>query len=217
MFTSSARDLSGLEKAAVLLLALGPQESTKLISGLTSREVARLADQFAQVHTVDEETRTRVLQEFREAVPVDHPSYRALSPPSRPPEAKTSARLAAAGEASAEPPAQAEESVRPYNFADLDKVSPRALRQRRPPSAPCVELLAETAILCRARLAAFALTLTEVADLRVNDVLLLGPASEPDVALVTDGDCRFRGRLLIRDGHLAVEIAPEDGAAGGNP
>lgn len=217
MFTSSARDLSGLEKAAVLLLALGPQQSTKLISGLTSREVARLADQLARVHTVDDETRTRVLREFQEAVPADPPSRRFMSPPSLPPEAKASARLAAAGEAAAEPRARAEESVRPYDFANLDKISPSALRRRRPPSAPCAELLAETSVLCRARLAAFALSLTEVAGLRVNDVLLLGPASEPDIALVAGDDCRFQGRLLIRDGHLAVEIAPEDGAAGGNP
>lgn len=216
MFTSSARDLSGLEKAAVLLLALGPQQSTKLISGLTSREVARLADQLARVHTVDDETRTRVLREFREAVPVDHLGHRALSPPSLPPETKTSPRLTAS-EAPGEPRARAEESVRPYDFANLDKISPSALRRRRPPSAPCAELLAETSVLCRARLAAFALSLTEVAGLRVNDVLLLGPASEPDIALVAGDDCRFQGRLLIRDGHLAVEIAPEDGAAGGNP
>ena len=216
MFTSSARDLSGLEKAAVLLLALGPQQSTKLISGLTSREVARLADQLARVHTVDDETRTRVLQEFQEAVPVDHPVYRARSPSSLPPETKASTPFAA-GEAPAEPRARAEESVRPYDFADLDKISPSALRRRRPPSALGSELLAETSVLCRARLAAFALSLTEVAGLRVNDVLLLGPASEPDIALVAGDDCRFQGRLLIRDGHLAVEIAPEDGAAGGNP
>jgi hypothetical protein len=217
MFTSSARDLSGLEKAAVLLLALGPQKSTRLISGLTPREVARLADQLARVHTVDDETRTRVLREFRQAIPADPPSRRFMSPPSRPPETKASARLAAAGEAPAEPRAPAGGSIRPYNFAALDKIAPSALRRRRPLSAPCVELLAETAVLCRARLAAFALSLTEVAGLRVNDVLLLGPASEPDVALVAGDDCRFRGRLLIRDGHLAVEIAPEDGTAGGNP
>jgi hypothetical protein len=216
MFTSSARDLSGLEKAAVLLLALGPQKSTRLISGLTPREVARLADQLARVHTIDDETRARVLREFQEAIPADPPSRRFMSPPSRPPETTTSARRAA-GEAAAEPSAPAEGSIRPYNFAALDKIAPRALRRRRPPSAPCAELLAETAVLCRARLAAFALSLTEVAGLRVNDVLLLGPASEPDVALVAGDDCRFRGRLLIRDGHLAVEIAPEDGTAGGNP
>jgi len=216
MFTSSARDLSGLEKAAVLLLALGPQQSTKLISGLTPREVGRLADQLARVHTIDDETRTRVLREFREAIPADPPSRRFMSPPSLPPEAKASPGLAASG-APEEPRARAEESVRPYDFANLDKISPSALRRRRPPSAPCAELLAETSVLCRARLAAFALSLTEVAGLKVNDVLLLGPASEPDIALVAGDDCRFQGRLLIRDGHLAVEIAPEDGAAGGNP
>ena len=216
MFTSSARDLSGLEKAAVLLLALGPQQSTKLLSGLTSREVTRLADQLARVHTVDDETRSRVLQEFQEAVPVDHPVYRALSPSSLPPETKTSTPLAV-GEAPAEPRARAKEFVRPYDFAHLDKISPSALRRRRPPSTLGSELLAETSVLCRARLAAFALTLTEVAGLRINDVLLLGPASQPDVALVAGDDCRFRGRLLTRDGHLAVEIAPEDGAAGEHP
>ena len=73
MSNGSVRDLSGLEKAAALVLALGTENSAQLLTGLKPADIELLAGQVARTRTVDEETRARVLQEFQAALAASPP------------------------------------------------------------------------------------------------------------------------------------------------
>ena len=63
----AGRALTGPEKAAVLLMALGSERSTQLVSALTSQEIEVLASHLARTQEIDEGTRERVLGEFQSA------------------------------------------------------------------------------------------------------------------------------------------------------
>jgi flagellar motor switch protein FliG len=74
MSDPSSRVLSGPEKAAVLLLALGSEVSARLISGLTLTEIELLANQVARTQQVDDDIRGRVVEEFEQAAATDLPA-----------------------------------------------------------------------------------------------------------------------------------------------
>ncbi len=66
MATDTARELSGLRKAAVLAVMLGPEKAAEAIARgeLQEYEVERLAAEVARLQGVDEATRRMVVQEF---------------------------------------------------------------------------------------------------------------------------------------------------------
>src|SRR5574340_1092270 len=68
---SEGQTLSGLQKAAVLLLALGKEASSQLVSNLGPSDIELLAGQIARTKGVDAETRARVLQEFQASLVSD--------------------------------------------------------------------------------------------------------------------------------------------------
>jgi len=78
MSDTSSRALSGTEKAAVLVLAMGAEKAAQLVATLGSREIGLLAAQLARTQTVDEETRSQVLGEFQQAVSSDMPAHGGL-------------------------------------------------------------------------------------------------------------------------------------------
>ncbi len=63
--------LSGPEKVAVLLMALGSEKSTQVVSALTPQEIEQLASHLARIQQVDEQTKARVLEEFQQAAQAD--------------------------------------------------------------------------------------------------------------------------------------------------
>jgi flagellar motor switch protein FliG len=93
---SSASPITGLQKAAVLAVALGPERAAQLFSGLGPDEAEMLASEIALIEQIDEGTRAQVLNEFLGAsqlapAPVVAPPpplqvapTPALVPPSRP-------------------------------------------------------------------------------------------------------------------------------------
>ncbi|MGI6164663.1 MAG: flagellar motor switch protein FliG [Limnochordia bacterium] len=58
--------MSGLEKAAVLMISLGPEISAAMVRQLDETNVERLAAEVASTKSVDMETRKEVLEEFRD-------------------------------------------------------------------------------------------------------------------------------------------------------
>jgi len=66
--------LSGLQKAAILLLALGRETSAQLLSGLSPSDIEMLAGQIARTSGIDPETRAKVFQEFQAALAADQPA-----------------------------------------------------------------------------------------------------------------------------------------------
>lgn len=57
-------ELTGLEKAAVLLISLGPELSAKLMRYLPDNEIERVTYQIANMSTVTTEMKTQVTEEF---------------------------------------------------------------------------------------------------------------------------------------------------------
>jgi flagellar motor switch protein FliG len=68
MSNAPTRELSGPEKAAVLMLALGSEKSAQLVSGLAQSEIELLATHIALLKNVDETAQSQVLQEFEQSV-----------------------------------------------------------------------------------------------------------------------------------------------------
>lgn len=58
--------LSGREKAAILLISLGPEASAEVFKHLSDEEIEDLTLQIASMRRVDPEIRQRVLSEFSE-------------------------------------------------------------------------------------------------------------------------------------------------------
>jgi len=196
MSSTSAHLLSGPEKAAVLLLALRRADCQQLLSNLDPRQAAVLSDQLARAHSVDRETRRRVLAEFR-ATAVDIPG----SAPEEP--APPCDHRAGTGP-SAEP---REAIVRPFDFDALERVSASSLRGSRAARPdPDLASLGELPVRCRAQLAPLPLALRDLQALRRGDVVLLSLASEAEVELVGGARCRLRTRLRSQDRHRAVEV-----------
>jgi flagellar motor switch protein FliG len=64
-----SEELTGVEKAAVLLIALGRDKSAEVLAHLSPEEVQRLSQQMAGIPYVAPETRNAVLEEVNKLVP----------------------------------------------------------------------------------------------------------------------------------------------------
>lgn len=58
------KKLTGLEKAAILLMALGPDVSSLVLKQLPEKDIEKITYQIANTQVVDNETRFAVIQEF---------------------------------------------------------------------------------------------------------------------------------------------------------
>jgi len=58
-------ELSSIQKAAVVLIALGPEKSAEILSHLESDHVEMLAREIARIDKLDDGTRRQVLEEFK--------------------------------------------------------------------------------------------------------------------------------------------------------
>ena len=197
--------LGGADKAALVLLALGSDQSAALLSGLEPEETARLSEHLSRLADVDGATRDRVLEEFRRAVarpPAASTPDNQLSPPplEEPPSAPPADRaIAHAG------------GVRKLDLTRLERVPPGAVASDRSEGRVVVELPQDLPVGCRAELAAFSLPVGTLAELGVGDVVLLKPGSDTQVELVGGQGCRLPGTLRDIDGHRAVEILDDSG------
>ena len=59
-------ELSGKEKAAILLIAIGPEKSAQIFKNLSDSEIEELTLEIANMRQVNPETREKVLEEFYE-------------------------------------------------------------------------------------------------------------------------------------------------------
>jgi len=192
--------LGGADKAALVLLALGSDQSAALLSGLEPEETARLSEHLSRLADIDGATRHRVLEEFRRAVaqppaasaPDDDLSLPPLGKPATAPPADRAAARAG--------------RVREFDLARLERV-PRSAAKAPPTGTPQHLALPENlAVECQAELAALRLPVSALGDLAVGDVLLLKPGSDTQVELVGGEGCRLAGTLRDIDGQRAVEI-----------
>ncbi|MFB6344694.1 MAG: flagellar motor switch protein FliG [bacterium] len=62
----AAEDISGLRKAAILLVSLGSELSAEIFKHLNDQEVEKLSLEIARIDTVEPEQRQEVLEEFNE-------------------------------------------------------------------------------------------------------------------------------------------------------
>jgi flagellar motor switch protein FliG len=62
--TRGKGELSGREKAAVLLISLGPENSAKIFQHLTDEEIEELTLEIANMRTVTPESKNKITQEF---------------------------------------------------------------------------------------------------------------------------------------------------------
>ncbi len=192
--------LGGADKAALVLLALGSDQSAALLSGLKPEETARLSEHLSRLADIDGATRDRVLEEFRQAV--SRPPAGSARDSGRPPPPL--------GEPATAPPADRAIAhaggVRKLDLARLERVPPSAAKAPPNSTSGDLALPGDLAIACQAELAALTLPVSALGDLAVGDVLLLKPGSDTQVELVGGQGCRFAGTLRDIDGQRAVEI-----------
>lgn len=199
MSEASQHLLSGAEKAALILLSLGPEQASSLLSGLPRRELRAVADHLRWARGADPSLRGRVIAEFRAAAAACAPGQEASS---------------FAEDRPAQPPLADDGAVRPYDFSRLPRLSGQEA-SAAPGACPAgLGALGDLPVTCRARLAVAELTLEEIVSLGAGDVLLLGPASESGIELVAGDGCRLRGKLIERGGHRAIALDDEE--AGGS-
>ena len=132
MSTQTVCRISGRDKAAMLLLALGPAQSAEVLSRLDPHQVAAISQRFARLRDLGAVDTTPVVAEF-ERLAVSAPPKR---PPSRIPDRQTPAT------ASIEPPPCATEAVRDFDLSKLERFPSRSLqaahraRPRDPSASP---------------------------------------------------------------------------------
>ena len=63
---SSEREMDGVEKAATLLIALGPEKSAQIFKHLKEEEIEQLTLEIANTSSVSPQTKEKVLNEFYE-------------------------------------------------------------------------------------------------------------------------------------------------------
>lgn len=63
---SMAQSVSGIQKAAILMIALGPDKSAKIIQHLSEQEIDQLTLEMANVHKISSEQRNVVVDEFHQ-------------------------------------------------------------------------------------------------------------------------------------------------------
>ncbi len=61
---AATEKLTGLKKAAILLICLGEEAAAKLLRELTDEEIFKVTRSMADIEHISEETRTRVLEDF---------------------------------------------------------------------------------------------------------------------------------------------------------
>ena len=190
--------LSGADKAALVLLALGSDRSAALLSGLEPEQTARLSEHLSRLADIDSTTRQRVLEEFRQAV-VRSPFEGTDPAPPSPEKARNEGR--------ADRAATTAGGVRKLDLTRLERV-PRSVAKAAPTSTPqpLAALPENLAVECRAELAALRLPVSALGDLAVGDVLLLKPGSDARVELVGGEGCHLAGTLRDIGGQRAVEI-----------
>ncbi|MDR3288303.1 MAG: flagellar motor switch protein FliG [Peptococcaceae bacterium] len=64
--SASGQSLSGLQKAAVLLVSLGPENSAQVIKNMSENEIEQLTLEMANMRKVSPETRDQVIEEFHQ-------------------------------------------------------------------------------------------------------------------------------------------------------
>ncbi|PTQ57727.1 MAG: Flagellar motor switch protein FliG [Candidatus Carbobacillus altaicus] len=64
----ATKELNGRQKAAILLIALGPETSAQIFKHLREDEIERLTFEIASVTNVDPEEKTNILKEFQQLV-----------------------------------------------------------------------------------------------------------------------------------------------------
>ena len=199
----STHELSGPEKAALVLLSLGSAVSSRLLSGLSAREAGALSAQLRRAPRADAGMRARVLNEFRAAVQrQDAPAAGGGTGGEPRPTASTRAAISDVG-------ADREEVVRPYDLGGLPRVSGSEARGARPAHPARLEAVADVPIRCRARLGEAHLSLAELVGLDEGDVVVVGSAEETPVEILGGPGLRLRGRLVEVQGRRAVELTPE--------
>jgi flagellar motor switch protein FliG len=57
--------LSGLQKAAIFLISMGPKASSEIIKHLNDDEIQQLVSEIAQIKSVDKELKEKILKEFQ--------------------------------------------------------------------------------------------------------------------------------------------------------
>ena len=65
---SDLATLSGRQKAAILMISLGPEISSQIFKHLSEDEIEQLTLEIASLRKVDVDTRGEVLEEFHELV-----------------------------------------------------------------------------------------------------------------------------------------------------
>ncbi len=198
MSEASQQLLSGAEKAALILLSLGPERASSLLSALSRRELRVVADHLRRARGADPSLRGRIIAEFRAAAAACAAGQEASS---------------FAEDRSPQPPLADDGAVRPYDFSRLPRLSGEEARAAPGARPAGLGALGHLPVTCRARLAVAELTLEEIVGLGPGDVLLLGPASESDIEFVAGDGCRLRGRLIERGGYRAIALDDEE--AGG--
>ena len=63
---SGEREMDGVEKAATLLITLGPEKSAKIFKHLKEEEIEQLTLEIANTSSVSPQTKEKVLSEFYE-------------------------------------------------------------------------------------------------------------------------------------------------------
>jgi len=67
MVSSTASELNGIEKGAILLMTLGASASAEIFKLLTEEEIEALASAMVQIHHVDPSLAEAVLTEFQQS------------------------------------------------------------------------------------------------------------------------------------------------------
>jgi flagellar motor switch protein FliG len=62
--TGSPQQLTNLQKAAAILITLGPERSAEILSHMESDQVERIAREIARMEQLDEDTKRSVIEEF---------------------------------------------------------------------------------------------------------------------------------------------------------
>src|SRR5690625_7952327 len=75
-----ARPLTGIQKAAILLIALGPDISAKVMKNLTDEEVEQISLEISSIQKVEPEIKEEIIEQFHQiAVAQDYISQGGVS------------------------------------------------------------------------------------------------------------------------------------------
>ncbi len=190
MSTQIPCHVSGRDRAALLLLALGPDQSAAVLSRLDPTQAAVISRRLSELMTLTERDRKDLLTEFMQS---PAPAEPAPPPPVEP---------APGGASSAD-----RNGARALDLSTLPRFPSRAVAATRRPRQCDPARFADLPVTCRAELAPVELSLAVLAGLGVGDVLTLGPSRAPQVEFVSGEGLRLAGTLTETDGRMTVELA----------